>query len=105
MNTALMFSSKTDQWATPQYFFDELDAEFHFTLDAAADESNYKCERYYDMQDTRYRDVLTKRYIDGSTWEQIAVEMGYDYFYVKGALHGYALKAAEEYIKAGGANG
>lgn len=43
-----MFSSKTDQWATPQDFFDKLDAEFHFTLDAAADETNHKCERYYD---------------------------------------------------------
>lgn len=50
------------------------------------------------MQDTRYRDVLTKRYIDGLSWEQIAVDMKYDYFYVKGALHGNALKAAEEHI-------
>ena len=51
------------------------------------------------MKDNRYRDVLTKRYIDNKTWEQIAVEMNYDYFYVKGALHGEALKAAEEYIE------
>lgn len=48
MNTDVMFSSKTDQWATPQDFFDELDREFHFTLDAAADETNHKCEVYYD---------------------------------------------------------
>lgn len=32
MNTALMFSSKTDLWATPQEFFDELDSEFSFTF-------------------------------------------------------------------------
>ena len=31
MDTDLMFSSKTDMWATPQKFFDELDKEFHFT--------------------------------------------------------------------------
>lgn len=48
MNTDVMFSSRSDNWATPQEFFDELDAEFHFTLDAAADETNHKCEKYYD---------------------------------------------------------
>lgn len=42
-----MFSSKTDNWATPQYLFDELNKEFHFTLDPCADEFNHKCEKYY----------------------------------------------------------
>lgn len=37
MNKDLMFSSKTDQWATPQAFFDELNREFSFTLDPCAD--------------------------------------------------------------------
>lgn len=50
MNTDLMFSSATDQWATPQNFFDKLNDEFHFTLDVAADETNHKCEKYYDKQ-------------------------------------------------------
>ena len=50
------------------------------------------------MQDTRYRDVLTKRYIDISTWEQIAVEMHYSYMHVC-RLHGEALKAAEPLIE------
>ena len=30
------FSSKTDLWATPQVFFDELDNEFHFETDVCA---------------------------------------------------------------------
>lgn len=47
MNTGVMFSSKTDQWATPQWFFDELDKEFHFTLVPCADEFNHKCDKYY----------------------------------------------------------
>lgn len=42
-----MFSSQTDQWATPQDFFDELNKEFHFTLDPCADEFNHKCEKYF----------------------------------------------------------
>ena len=33
MNTALMLSSKSDLWETPQDLFDKLNAEFRFTLD------------------------------------------------------------------------
>ena len=47
MNTELFFSCKTDQWETPQDFFDQLDSEFHFTLDPCADDSNHKCEKYF----------------------------------------------------------
>ncbi len=50
MNTAVMFSSNTDQWSTPQWFFDELNSEFHFTLDPCADEFNHKCERYFTKE-------------------------------------------------------
>jgi len=46
MNKA-MFSSKTDEWETPQDFFDALDAEFHFTLDPCATPENAKCKKYY----------------------------------------------------------
>lgn len=42
-----MFSSKSDEWATPQDFFDRLDAEFCFSLDAAAGSGNHKCETWY----------------------------------------------------------
>ncbi len=47
MNTEIMFSSKTDQWETPQELFDKLNKEFDFTLDPCADENNHKCKRYY----------------------------------------------------------
>lgn len=40
------FSSKTDQWATPQSFFDELNEKFNFTLDVCAESHNAKCERF-----------------------------------------------------------
>ena len=45
------FSSKTDQWATPQDFFNELDREFDFTLDPCADKDNAKCTKYYTADD------------------------------------------------------
>jgi phage N-6-adenine-methyltransferase len=47
INTEVMFSSKTDQWATPQDFFDGLNNEFNFTLDPCADEFNHKCNKYF----------------------------------------------------------
>lgn len=45
-----MFSSATDEWATPQEFFDELNEEFHFTLDPAANEENHKCETFFTKE-------------------------------------------------------
>ena len=51
MNTEVMFSSKAMDWATPQAFFDQLDSEFHFTLDPCANESNHKCARYFTVVD------------------------------------------------------
>lgn len=51
MNTTLMFSSETDLWATPQDFFDELDKEFHFTLDPCATPENAKCKKYYTVKE------------------------------------------------------
>lgn len=46
-----MFSSKTDQWATPQWFFDDLNKEFNFTLDPCADDSNHKCDKYFTKKE------------------------------------------------------
>lgn len=46
-----LFSSTTDQWATPQDFFDKLDAEFHFSLDPCASEDNAKCKKYFTEED------------------------------------------------------
>jgi hypothetical protein len=46
MNAAL-FSSKKMDYCTPQAFFDALNREFHFTLDAAATAKSAKCPTYY----------------------------------------------------------
>ena len=47
MQTDVMFSSETDEWETPQDFFNTLDAEFHFYLDVCATPQNAKCKSYY----------------------------------------------------------
>lgn len=43
-----LYSSKRQDWSTPQALFDALDAEFEFTLDAAASSDNWKCHTYLD---------------------------------------------------------
>ena len=48
---AVMFSSATDQWETPQAFFDVLDAEFHFEVDVCALPENAKCEAFFTPND------------------------------------------------------
>lgn len=50
------FSSETDNWATPQNFFDALDSEFHFDLDVCASDENHKCLRYF----TKTQDGLSQ---------------------------------------------
>lgn len=50
MNNRGMFSSNTDEWATPQAFFDELNDEFEFTLDPCATPNNAKCPRYFTKE-------------------------------------------------------
>lgn len=47
MNNDLMFSSKTDLWATPQDFFDKLNARFQFETDVCALPENAKCKRFF----------------------------------------------------------
>lgn len=56
MNNQAMFSSNTNEWATPQAFFDELNKEFRFTLDPCATHENAKCSRHF----TKEEDGLTQ---------------------------------------------
>lgn len=45
------FSSKSNEWTTPQHLFDELNQEFNFTLDPCATEENAKCSKYFTIED------------------------------------------------------
>ena len=47
----VLFSSVRMDWATPQAFFDALDAEFRFTLDPCASAENAKCGKFYTAAD------------------------------------------------------
>lgn len=41
------FMSNRDTWATPQDLFDQLDEEFHFTLDPCCQHHTAKCNKHY----------------------------------------------------------
>jgi phage N-6-adenine-methyltransferase len=58
------YSSATDEWATPQDLFDELNAEFKFTLDVCALPSSAKCKRYFSPED----DGLAQDWKRGVCW-------------------------------------
>jgi len=53
------FKSNSNEWATPQNLFDELDHEFHFTLDPCSTHENAKCEKHYTIED----DGLSKSWV------------------------------------------
>lgn len=46
-----MFTSATDEWPTPQEFYNALHAEFDFILDPCATPENAKCPAYFTRGD------------------------------------------------------
>lgn len=75
-----VFSSNTDEWATPQDLFDELDREFGFNLDPCADDHNHKCAEYYTiLQDGLSKDWGGRRVFCNPPYSKIAqwVEKAY----------------------------
>ena len=51
MKMAVVRSSATDDWATPAYLFEALNAEFDFQLDVCASFDNRKVNNYFTQQD------------------------------------------------------
>ena len=46
----VLFSSRYEDWGTPQALFDELNREFKFTLDAAATKESAKVSRFISKE-------------------------------------------------------
>ncbi|MGE9781898.1 DNA N-6-adenine-methyltransferase [Janibacter sp. G368] len=69
-------SSATDNWPTPQDFYDRLDAEFGFVLDVCASTGNAKTDAFYalDHRDPTLRDGLAQDWaadaarLGGAVW-------------------------------------
>ena len=58
-----MSSSQTDEWETPQEFFDKMNAEYHFETDVCALPANAKCKKFYSPTE----DGLSKEWT-GTCW-------------------------------------
>lgn len=82
----VLLSSNSNEWETPQDFFDRLDKEFNFTLDPCATHDNYKCAKYYTIKE----DGLIQ------DWSQDTVFMNPPYG--RGIKH-WIRKAYEESLK------
>ena len=92
MNNALMFSSKSNEWATPQETFDRLNAEFLFDLDLAATAENAKVPSFY----TKEMDSLQISW-SGDTMRKDGPACGWlNPPYSRGLQAQFIAKAAEE---------
>lgn len=49
INNAL-YSSNSDEWATPMGIYKQLDDEFYFNLDPCASDANHKCDKYFTAE-------------------------------------------------------
>ena len=58
-----MMKSQTVEWETPQDLFDQLDNEFHFTIDVASTDENAKCVNHY----TKEQNALKQTW-GGTVW-------------------------------------
>lgn len=62
INTSL-YSSRSQEWETPQNLFNDLDREFKFELDVCATSRNAKCINYF----TKLDDALSQNW-KGVCW-------------------------------------
>ena len=68
-----LFTSNSEEWETPQDFFNELDKEFHFDIDLCASLGNAKCARFITKED----DLLS--YSSGTPWLWLKTSKGESY--------------------------
>jgi len=58
-----LYTSNTDEWATPDWLFHALNALYHFDLDVCATPENAKCKHYF----TKEQDGLSSKWF-GNCW-------------------------------------
>lgn len=48
----VLFSSESDEWSTPQDFFDKYNTVWKFDVDVCATKDNAKCDRYFTKENS-----------------------------------------------------
>lgn len=51
MVSKTLFTSNSDEWATPSAIYEELNNEFNFNLDPCSSDDNFKCEKHFTKED------------------------------------------------------
>lgn len=46
-----LFTSNSNEWATPKLFYEKLNREFNFTLDPCCSIENRKCDKFYTIKE------------------------------------------------------
>ena len=90
-----LFSHKGDEWQTPKWLFDQLDAEFHFQIDAAATSENTKCENLFRISKSTPNGSLGHDWVwsDTSIWRRFFLNPPYS------KIAAFMKKAYEESLK------
>ena len=91
MKNDVMFSSKSDEWSTPQDVFNQLNAEFRFDVDLAATAENAKVPHFY----TKERDALSISWSGDSILDNLPCGW-LNPPYSRGLCARFIAKAAEE---------
>ena len=63
-----LFSSKSNQWETPQWLFDHMNELYKFEVDVCASEQNAKCPIFFTEED----DAL------GDPWNKMLADRGHE---------------------------
>lgn len=72
----------------------DLQAEVKQMIESYTQEQNKIISQIQSLEDSRYIEILYKRYVEFKSFELIACEMNYNYTWIC-ELHGKALKAFE----------
>lgn len=75
----------------------ELDEKIDQRIDQLVAVKQEIMDAIAQVEDSRYRTLLTERYMEFRTWEQIAVDMNYSYMHTC-RLHGEALRELEKVL-------
>lgn len=69
----------------------ELEQQINAEIDRYVEEKHKIINEIQGLQDTRYVEILFRRYVEFKSLETISVELNYTYQYAR-ELHGYALQ-------------
>ena len=100
-STTPSYAGETVQGESDPHKYDrlaELDATITRRIDRLIDTKQEIIDVIAQVQDSRYRTLLTERYTAFKTWEQIAVDMNYSFRQIT-RMHGLALMALAPIIE------